>query len=257
MQRLPRADYPLAWALYGRHGAFFPLIGAVLCGEQDGQVFADSAANPRQFYVEHAFGFAQVFGLPVAAFEAALQRYWLVDKTFASAKARLYTPTCPAFLTVGDWEGVRSWRQHFDLDFAYAGTAPELAEGTTVRAVEPTDLGLIQSAFGVVDRFWRTPDDFARHALAVVGLVRGEPAALCYAAAVSGGRAEIDVLTLPAFRHLGLARAVVDAFSHRCLEHQLRPLWDCFTNNTASMALCRAAGFVPLGEPYPFFTFNR
>lgn len=261
MVRLPSSQYPAADALYRDHSAYFPLIAAVLSGEQDGVVHADSEKNPAQVYVEHAFGFAQVFGASVPAFEHVLQRYLLIDKTFSCAKVRLYTPHSPEFLQSPDCAGLRSWRQHFQLDTT--GAAPEANEpplpvnGLVLAQANADHVGLIEQAFGVVGRFWRSPADFAGRSNAVLALVDGQPAAICYAAAVAGGKAEIDVLTLPAYRHLGLAKAVVRLFNQRCLTQNVLPLWDCFTNNAASMALCQSLGFVPLGDPYPFFTINR
>lgn len=261
MVRLPPSQHPVAHAIYRDHSAYFPLIAAVLDGEQDGVIYADRENNATQFYVEHAFGFAQVFGAPVPAFERALQRYLLVDKAFSSTKARLYTPYCPSFLLTGDCDGMRSWRQHFRLDTARAGTignSPDApVKGLTLIHANATHADLIESSFGVIGRFWRTPDDFIRHSNAVLAMVEEQAVGLCYAAAVAGGRAEIDVLTLPAYRHLGVAKAVVRSFNQRCLAQNVLPLWDCFTNNTASMALCHSAGFMPLGDPYPFFTINR
>jgi len=261
MVLLTPARHTSAHDLYCEHPAYFPLIAAVLTGEQDGVVWADHEERFRQVYVEHAFGFAQVFGQSVPAFEHALRDYLLVSKAFACPKVRLYTPHCPAFLHAPQVDGLRSWRQHFRHDAALARSdddaAPSFAPGLSLVSVEPHHLDLVDSAFGVVRRFWRTPEDFVRRSLAMIALVDGRPAALCYAAAVAGERAEIDVMTLPAFQHLGLAKAAVRRFSQRCTSHGLLPLWDCFTNNTASMALCRSTGFVPLGDPYPFFTINR
>jgi GNAT superfamily N-acetyltransferase len=261
MVRLSPAQYPAVHALYLDHRAYFPLIAAVLSDAQDGVILVDREENPMQVYVEHAFGFAQVFGKPVPAFERALQRYLLLDKAFSCAKVRLYTPHSPGFLQGSECDGLRSWRQHFQLNTALAGTAGHATEksenGLTLVHADARHVGLIEDAFGVVGRFWRTPDDFAHHSNAVVALVKKQAAAMCYAAAVAGGRAEIDVLTVPAYRHLGLAKAVVNLFNQNCLSQNVLPLWDCFTNNTASMALCQSAGFVPLGEPYPFFTINR
>jgi GNAT superfamily N-acetyltransferase len=261
MVRLSSARYAAAHALYLGHEAYFPLIAAVLTGEQEGVVRADNQENPAQVYVEHAFGFAQVFGTPVPAFEQALLRYLLVDKAFSCAKVRLYTPHYPGFLQVNECDSLRSWRQHFQFDTAHAGTVNHATEepvkDLTLVHADASHVGLIEGAFGVVGRFWRTPDDFAHYSKAALALVSRQPAALCYAAAVAGGRAEIDVLTLPAYRHLGLAKAVVRLFNQRCLAQNVLPLWDCFTNNIASMALCQSAGFVPLGEPYPFFTISR
>lgn len=261
MEQLSPAQYAAACDLYQGHGAYFPLIAAVLNNAQDGAIYADCAEQPVQVYVEHAFGFAQAFGRSVPAFEDALQRYLLVDKHFRSAKVRFYTPDIPAFLQGGDCHELRSWRQHFQLDVNRSPSAGDVAgapsRGVSLVPADANNVDLIDQAFGVVGRFWRTRGDFARHSNAVVALVEGNAAALCYAAAVAGDRAEIDVLTLPAYRHLGLAKAAVRVFNQRCLTQNVMPLWDCFTNNTASMALCQSVGFIPLGEPYPLFTINR
>lgn len=262
MVRLSPAHYTAAYKLYLNHDAYFPLIAAVLSNMQDGVIYADCEENLNQVYVEHAFGFAQLFGKTVPTFEQALQRYLIADKAFPCAKVRLYTPYYPNFLQASECESMLSWRQHFQLDVVsgariHSIETDQLVGGLTLISADADHVDLIERAFGVMGRFWRTTDEFARQSNAVLALVEGKAAALCYAAAVAGGRAEIDVLTLPAYRHLGLAKAVVRMFSQRCLEQNLLPLWDCFTNNTASMALCRSSGFVPLGDPYPFFTINR
>lgn len=262
MVRLPPQSHAAAFERYAgqENPAYFPLIAAVLSGAQAGSVLADRAEQPRQICVEHAFGFAQVFGTPVPAFEEALRHRWLVERQFESAKVRLYTPHCPQFLQGDGAAGLRSWRQHFQLDLkAFQDMPPPVAntQETCLRHASEDDMAGIDAAFGVVTRFWRTPREFAHSANAVLALVNNEPAALCYAAAVAGGKAEIDVMTLPTYRHLGLAKAVVQMFNARCLAQHLLPLWDCFTNNDASLALCRSSGFVPLGDPYPFFTINR
>jgi GNAT acetyltransferase len=255
--RLSPAQYPAAHALYRSHGAAFPLIGAVLAGNQEGTVHADSAIDPAEVYVEHAFGFAQLFGAALPPFEEELRRHLLVEKAFSCPKVRLYTPAHPPFLAGDAGSALRSWRQHFRLREGWADTPPPLPQGVTLVDVGPAHTARIEAAFGVVSRFWRSERDFADHSNAVLALVKGQPAALCYAAAIADGRAEIDVVTLPGHRKLGLARTVVAMFSQRCLAQSLLPLWDCFTNNDASMALCKASGFVPLGEPYPFYTIPR
>lgn len=261
MVRLTPSQYSSVHALYIRHEAYFPLIAAVLTCQQEGVVHADCQENPTQVFVEHTFGFAQIFGTTVPAFERALQRYMLVDKAFSCLKVRLYTPYWPGFLKVSECNGLRSWRQHFQLDMTGTGTAGPVTKmpvkGLELVHADASHVDLIEDAFGVVGQFWRTPDDFARFSYAVIALVDRQAAAICYAAAVAGGKAEIDVLTLPAYRHLGLGKVVVSLFNQRCIAQNVLPLWDCFTNNMASMALCKSAGFVPLCEPYPFFTISR
>lgn len=261
MVRLSLAQYPAAHKLYLRHEAYFPLIATVLSGQQEGVVHADCEEDPGQVFVEHTFGFAQIFGTPVPAFERALQRYMLVDKAFSCPKVRLYTPYWPGFLRLSGCDGLRSWRQRFQLDITRTGTAGlemgKPKKGLDLVHADASHVDMIEEAFGVVGLFWRTPDDFARLSNAVVALVDGQAAAICYAAAVAGGRAEVDVLTLSTYRHLGLGKAVVSLFNQHCLAQNVLPLWDCFTNNIASMALCKSTGFVPMCEPYPFLTINR
>lgn len=258
MHRLLPMQYPAALALYREHGAYFPLIGAVLSDSQDGVVYADSSISPRQVYVEHAFGFAQVFGASTPTFEASLRHYLLIDRAFSSAKVRLYTPFFPSFLDIPEYDQLRSWRQHFRLsDVDLLMEFDEKPPDTSLVNVDIECVGAVEASFGVVSRFWRTPKDFVDKSNAILALVSGTPAALCYAAAVEDGLAEIDVLTLPHWRNRGLAAATVRVFNKRCLSQDVLPLWDCFTNNAASMALCRSAGFSPLGAAYPFFTINR
>ena len=111
----------------------------------------------------------------------------------------------------------------------------------------------IENQFGVVGRFWRTPEEFILKAHAVVVFVNEEPAAICYAAAVADGRAEIDVLTWPEYRHLGLGKLVVMRFNQQSQAQGLAPLWDCFTNNAGSIALCQTIGFLPGWPTVPIF----
>jgi GNAT superfamily N-acetyltransferase len=261
VRRLSSAQFGKALGLYSENPAFFPLIAAVLEQAQDGVAYADSADAPKQVYVEHAFGFAQVFGARVPAFEQALQGYLTAAKAFGCTKVRLYTPQCPDFLNDGAHDGLRSWRQRFRPDPARWNTedAPRTAAPKDVSFihVDGGTVDMVEAAFGVVSRFWRTREDFALRANGVAAVADGRMVSLCYAAAVAGGRAEIDVLTLPESRHLGLAKEVVNRFNRHCLKQGVLPLWDCFTNNAASMALSRSTGFVPLGDPYPFFTINR
>lgn len=261
MLLLPFEQYAVARRLYPEGVSYFPIIAAVLSGDQDGDVYADSIENPAQLYVEHASGFAQVFGGTVPQFEEALRRYLFIDKKFSSDKLRLYTPLQPTFLNTSDYSDLQSWRQHFHLDSSqveFSSSSPDvLVKDFQLVSASKSNASRIEATFGVAYRFWRTLEDFVNFSNAVVAMVREQPASICYAAAVAGGRAEIDVLTLSPFRHLGLGKAVVHSFNQACTSRNLTPLWDCFINNTASIALSRSIGFLPLGDPYRFYTISR
>lgn len=261
MLLLPPEQYAVAKMLYPDGVSYFPIIAAVLGGGQDGHVYADSIYKPRQVYVEHASGFAQVFGAPAPAFEESLRRHLFIYKKFSSAKVRLYTPHKPNFLSAGDRSSTQSWRQRFYFDSSRFGSNNILpnvrSSDVQIVSVSRNNASLIEAYFGVAVRFWRTLEDFVNFSNAVVAVMNGQPAAICYAAAVAGGRAEIDVLTLLPFRHLGLGKAVAHSFVQNCIERNVMPLWDCFTNNAASIALSQSVGFLPIGDPYPFFTISH
>lgn len=262
MIKLEQTSYPHLSELYETSGdaPYFPLIGAVLNSAQDGTVYADDALHPRQFYVEHSFGFAQIFGQTQPDFERALEHHFKTA-SFAAPKVRLYTPQLPDFLTSPVWDGARSVRQRFVIDPARLQNAQTAGSAQphdiTTTGIHSINVALLDRCFGVAQRFWRNHDDFIQHSHAVVSLYKGQPAAICYAAAVANGQAEIDVLTLPEFRQLGTAKWAVIHFIRQCLTEGLQPLWDCFSNNTASLELGRSVGFVPHGQPYPFFTVSN
>ncbi len=261
MVRLDKTSYPAALELYRGAESFFPLIASVLLDEQDGEVYSDDNAAPRQVYVEHAFGFAQIFGHPCARFEADLERHLLIDRRFTAPKVRLYTPYLPRFLNDPKWESLRSFRQRFfiepDRSFDNQFAALERPDKIELQSGYELNADEIERAFGVVGRFWRNPEDFIHKSNAVVAFCDGRPASICYSAAQADRRAEIDVLTLPEFRELGLGKITVMHFVKRCFEQSLQPLWDCFSNNAGSMQLCRSVGFHAPRPPYPFFTINR
>ena len=248
------------WKYYCRNHNFFPLIGAVIQGSQYGHIYVDDSSRVDGFYVEHAFGFAQIFGQVSDRFLQDLENYLLRQRAFSAAKVRLYTPMLPTFLANEAGIPFISQRQRFVLDvsaFAHMEASLQPRDDLNVVAVTEENVIAVNNSFHLVDRFWCSPLDFVRNAMAVVLEYRGQLAAICYAAAVSHARAEIDVCTLPQFRNLGLAKRAVALFVNRCQHNCIAPLWDCFTNNEASMCLCKAAGFVPSGNPYPFFTITR
>jgi GNAT superfamily N-acetyltransferase len=249
-----------AFEVYRSIDAFFPLIGAVLLGEQIGVAFADNARSPRQWYVEHRFGFAQTFGTAVPNFESDLERYILVQRGFVAPKARIYTPLLPNFLNAPTCDGFRSIRQRFVFarpPNESVGNAPDHSDELDSIEVDAKNIADVERRFGIVSRFWRNSDDFVRNANAVLTLRQGEIAAICYAAAVADRRAEIDVFTLPEFRAHGVGRFTVARFLDLCRRRSLQPLWDCFTNNAGSMHLCRSVGFTAQTPPYPFFTISK
>jgi GNAT superfamily N-acetyltransferase len=255
--RLAADEYSKLLPRYLAEPAFFPLVAAVLERSQDGSVWVDDAMQPRQAYVEHRFGFAQIFGEPTAAFEADLEAHFSARRDFLVEKVRLYTPALPAFLLAPKFIGYRSERQRFTL-------AQEAMRGSALTdSAQPSspvgmrDADEIEARYGIVTRFWRSAGEFVAASQANVVRQAGNIVAVCYAAAIGGGKAEIDVVTDPAFRQQGLGRQAVAGFMASCFAAGLEPVWDCFTNNIPSVRTAHSLGFRPHSAPYIFFTIPR
>ncbi len=260
MVRLEKTYYQKIYPLYLAHDFFFPLIASVILDEQDGIIYANHPTTPTQVYVEHAFGFAQLFGTTDEPFEQSLKQYWLVEQCFLPNKVRLYAPNFPNFLSSPDFQPFRSQRQRFTLNtqnFLQKQINHNLPNPFTIGTVNEANINLIQDVLGVVTRFWRTPADFIKKSSAIVVYDEDKPCAICYAAAEADQRMEIDVMTLPEYRNKGLGKHAVMGFIQRCLETSRAPLWDCFTNNVGSMMLARSIGFLPANVPYALFTLGR
>lgn len=259
MVALAPDERPAAYSLYLTEKLFFPLVAAVLLNVQDGTVYADSVANPSQVYVEHSFGFGQIFGASNTDFENSLEHYLLTVKSFRPSKIRLYCPNIPNFLAPSQFEPLRSSRQRFRWTEADATqrSVDSCPQRYSIGEATQDNIGSIASRLGVVNRFWRTPECFVSQAKAAVIFYDDAPVAICYSAAEAGQRTEIDVLTLPEHRLLGLGRIAVSYYVKNGKEAGIEPLWDCYTNNVGSMALCRSSGFMPVYEPYAFFTIPR
>lgn len=262
MIKLKKGNNNLAYNLYKGEKFFFPLIAAVLLDEQDGVVYADNPDSPSQVYVEHCFGFSQLFGEIGIKFSQQMEDYLLVSRGFHSEKVRLYAPQVPDFLLKSNKKVSLSHRQRFTLNYKLFLKRKRTVLNNDENHIQLCDVGfedvnLIEDRFKVVNRFWRNPKDFIERSNPCLVFYNNEPASICYAAATADGNAEIDVLTLPEYRKLGLAGYVLTRFIEKCQSTGIRPLWDCFTNNAASMALANSMGFIPWNSPYSFFTINK
>ncbi len=253
MQETSYTLYSSAWQCYAAQEFFFPLMGAVLEQKQEGRLFAN--AQGTGFYVEHAFGFAQLFGDIDSEFAKALQKYFEERKTFAVPKVRLYAPENFAHMDFEPLASFRAIRQRFFPVEQKIALTP--LEQIQVVSVDGSNFDAMEDTFHLATRFWRNEEDFVRHGQAKMLLYKGQIAALCYAAAVSNNQAEIDVVTLPEFHQKGLGKIVTQSFIEHCREKGILPLWDCFTNNVGSMKLKESLGFTAKNPPYSFYTLPQ
>jgi RimJ/RimL family protein N-acetyltransferase len=262
LETLPPERFGEILPLAEEAGGTFPIIRAVLEGMQPGRVFADPESKTA--FVVNRFGFARLLeadgrGEHDAQVEALLTASGPVLPSYL-----LWYDPPPRWQARLDASG-DAVRRRERLRFAfrrerapYLAEAPSCPEGFSIRAMDPALLTRADK-FGLDlgGRFWPSAESFLGGALGVC-VVRdedGEIASLCYAAAVGGGSGEIDVVTDPQFRGLGLGTLAGQAFVRRCAAEGVVPAWDCFTYNEGSARLAEKLGFVPATR-YAFYSFN-
>lgn len=230
---------------YAATDTFFPIIGSVIEGKQDGWILSASVNNLESFFVVHKFGFCQVIDL---SFSECIDQPILELLTghfvlpFLPVKLRLYAVSDhwnfaiqdKKFLIVEETERIRftTVKKYPDVNQCEQLTPENVEE---VSKILNLDLGT---------RFWNSFHDAAHLSLGVFTRDdQGVPACVCYAAAVSNGMAEIDVMTHPDQREKGHATKVVNCFVTFCKKNGILPVWDCFANNNGSLRTALRCNF--------------
>lgn len=98
--------------------------------------------------------------------------------------------------------------------------------------------------FGWITSFWHSPEDFLRDGFGFCALDRGEQiVSLCISVFMSGKFAELGTATLEQFRGRDLSTSVVSACIKQCFDRDLEPIWHCWADNFASIAVAQKVGF--------------
>ena len=242
---------------------FFPIIGCVLNGTQDGWVYKSSRLEEEYFLVIHKFGFAQIVSLDnVINEEKILETImdWMSDDQFPIKKIRIYNLSDDNNFKLKNIFGNRylsGKRIRFSLPQSTSFDSI-IMNDLQIRSVKRADLELIDHDFHVESgsRFWNSYDEFLDLGKAKILLKVGNLASFCYSAATCENQVEVDVITHEKYRKQGLARLVTESFLDSCLSQGIKPLWDCYKDNLGSVALAETLGFKEI-EEYNFTIISK
>ena len=223
----------------------FPIIQSVIDGVQQGSIFINSQND---CWVLHKAGFSEVFLKNDAGTE------W-IDFIAGSMKLpqyfHLYNPAGKLINYLQLRNETFNIRVRGRIQLSYENQSPikdslnDLDDGFTLSNITNNNFESL-SVFNLDlgSKFWKSKNEFIKHALGVVVSNKEDmPVSLCYAAAVADQRAEIDVVTLENYRGKGLAKTVVNSFINSCMANNLFPNWDCFEDNTSSLDAALKLGF--------------
>lgn len=264
MMRLLSDPYTTLQNLYSKAELCFPLILAVIQGQQRGVAFANRADEPDAAVVVSNAGFTCFLGSDDRQFGA-------FDCEFLEVLRRP-PEDVPSYLLW--YSPPLRWRERLDglatvrcrerVRLTFAGNPGDLPPGNCslpsgwrLCGIDAQRLqGMLELGLDVVPRFWVSADDFLSHGVGTCLLDGNDNiVSVCYSACIAGGQAEVDVLTRDGYRGQGNALTVARAFVRECLGRGITPAWDCFSANTASLKLAYSLGFKEVVR-YPFYSFN-
>jgi GNAT acetyltransferase len=237
----------------------FPLINAVMDGQQEGAVFGFDESG--SYFVIHKAAFSYLI-MNDSSFDLdGLLSFFVNDKNLP-AYFHLYN--APAGLIQAcnekkEWFNCRI-RTRIQLKYLQKQVpVPPIPGGFQCKPVDEGNIAAME-IFGleIGKKFWKSEKDFLQNGFGfVITEGEGRPASICYAACVSGNTAEIDVATVTEFRQKGLAKIVVSAFVNYCIANNIIANWDCFEENTGSLKTATSLGFTTV-LTYPFLSiFNK
>lgn len=211
----------------------FPIINSVIEGTQDGQVYQNS---DQYTFIMHKAGFGWLHPNDPDISPRLLE---VLFREHLPDYFHIYNPPDDvAEYFAGHPKYNVRLRNRVQLRYLSGNEVLENNDGTfLINEIDYLNYDLCEKFNLSLDsRFWRDRLDFIGRAMGVLATdPQGNPASICYAAAVADNTAEVDILTLEPFRNKGLAKSVLKAFVNQCLRKSIIPNWDCFEDNQASL----------------------
>ena len=270
---LDKSNYDKALEPLQKVGINHLFAEAVLRGHVSGQVYVDNDKNPVTFYVIHPYGMSLLYGV-IAHKEF---NFWLLE----------YALNNPPSRGKDEWLQVypEAWNKHIASSWTEYLVKPDVPVNSAMdkrieiytrvnfkfnkaiyldhtdkypiesyKIVRTTDK-MFEEMHGTVipGRFWDNVVDFSQRAVAFSVLEGDKVVATAFSAFIIDDQLEIGIETSDSHRGKGYALAACSALIDYCLMHDLKPVWGCKLENTASYLLAQKLGF----EPTIYWPFYR
>lgn len=261
---------------YAKLGALFqPLrnnlvVDSILVGNTPAWVFADRLEQPSLGLMWNRQDAILLSGDPSDAEAATLAGRVIRDRIVSEARARRI-PELALFYAPAGWEAHvdtvlpglnahRTPRRYYHFDRLRLNWRAALPPGLQVH---PIDLPFLEGSSltnhnqvtGWVLSFWASPVDFVERGFGYYVASNSTAVSWCLTVYAAGSDVEFGVATSSEFRRRGYATLAAAA----CLEHSqslnLRPHWQCWEENQASMAVAQKIGFARPVR-FPVFRFG-
>ncbi|AFJ43298.1 GNAT family N-acetyltransferase [Francisella orientalis] len=243
MKLLEKFEYIKIYSEFDDFIIYFPIILSVVDNKQEGYVFQEGST----FIIVHKFGFCYILG---EYYDYAK----LIDRI--SEKLKVLVPKLRLYDPNGKLKDSRYLLHDRCTRIKYIHSLNmhnDFESQIEFFDIQDKD----DSVYDFFDleldsRYWSTCLEFRENSFAIVDEYN---IGICYAAAISHGYAETDVFVNKKVRGKGLATGLVKSFVNKCISNNVIPVWDCYSNNQASINLANKTGFKRVFEYY-FYNIN-
>jgi len=263
MYEISKAYYDNVMPLYLLSDSEFPLIRSVIERKQEGRIFADRKSKPNSCVVFNKFGFTYLFGdTENHKFNIDLAQFILMESALNIHYLLWYKPPDRWIRLFDRFSGEPfQRRERIRYKFQNSGFSQrKILPVPSNHEVKRIDKDLVKQMehFNIdfPTRFWRSAEDFLENGFGFCIPYEKTIAGICYTACVSGGLAEVDIVTVDSHRNCGVGGTLALVFIDYCSKHNIEPTWDCFAYNEPSKRIAENLGFVKK-ERYPLYSFNR
>lgn len=243
--------------------AFNIEVPSMLDGNTVGRIFTDDAVNPHAALAWDKLSALFIAGLPTTApsrhpFEAGLLNLIeeevlpLAKRYGIDALTLTYSPSAWAQVLsemLDDYELTQNVRRYHTHNHV-AQPVPDLPDGFQLQCVDPAILGRANLRGqdwlqGWILSFWPSVTHFLERGIGYVVLDRDRAVvSLCISVFVSGPLYELGTATHEPYRRRGFSSACVASCINEALSRGGEPIWHCWDDNHASVAVARKTGFL-------------
>ena len=243
-------------SLYSNQSYFFPIINSVLEGKQKGKVLVDNTDNPSLFLIISNSGYSQFLRISneVDSYQSIV-RFLNEFEQFDELPKKLWIYNIPDlthnYFQVGGKHSSNNITENSKINitertryyFYFGGITLEKNELMSSFSLDNIQNVTQELNLNILDKFYVSYEDAVINSFGVFLSDGNQVITTCYAAAVSNNFAEIDIVTNEKFRKMGFAKLIANHFIERCVSVGVVPVWDCYSNNLASMNTALALGF--------------
>jgi RimJ/RimL family protein N-acetyltransferase len=243
-------------------------ILAIIERHSAGRIFVDDANHPTSAFIWNEFRYSYLAGrTDNTAFNAAL--YKLLTETLLPEAQASPDPTLVLYPFPTAWHEIigalfqiyspfcllRSTFRFRPERFRGQNWAANIPPGFEMR---PIDRMLLETPGNSVAEgvrvLWRSIDEFLDSGFGFCLMHEKEVVSECYSVFAGANKCEIGLGTAEPYRRRGFALLTASTFIEHCIRHEREPVWECWAENTPSIALAEKLGFERMDD-YPVFFF--